>query len=126
MEQLAREYGSDYEGLISNWREIHAYYLDIVNSFLEKWAAEPVASGARDAGLIKIIANEVVVEVSDRETGKTFRRTLPMEYVETDNGIRLSGETMDGNPTHLAFLSEAGMLRMKDILGRGPDLPRCQ
>ncbi|HHW06458.1 MAG TPA: hypothetical protein GXX34_02825 [Clostridia bacterium] len=125
MEQLAQACGDNYEELIKNWLEIHAHYIQTVNSVLEQWAAGASPAGAAgDAGAI--YASEAVVEVVEAGTGRVLRRRLPMEYWETGNGIRLVGETVDGVATHLAFLSETGVLRMKDILGQGPDTPRCE
>ena len=42
--------------------------------------------------LKEIHAKQVTVEVRDEATGEVFRRTLPMEYYETANFLRLSGE----------------------------------
>ena len=126
MAQLAEEYGTDYEGLKAKWLEIHEIYLETVNSFLEQWAENQSAAGSREAEPQIISAQQAVLEITDRDTGIICRRILPLEYVETDNGIRLSGETIDGYPSHLAFLSDTGMNRMKDILGKGLDAPRCQ
>lgn len=75
--------------------------------------------------LDKIEADTVVVEVIDNNTGKIFRRNLPIKYVETDNGIRLSGETIDGNPSQIAFYSDSAMTKINELLGNGPDAPRC-
>ncbi|MGI6225421.1 MAG: hypothetical protein ACOYJ1_04115 [Peptococcales bacterium] len=117
MDKLVQDYATDYEGLIEKWLEFHEFYLENANAFLEQRAQGPV---------MQISANQVVIEVTDKDTGKTFRRTLPLEYFETDNGIKLSGDTLDGTPSHLAFLSETALLRMKDILGKGPDTHRCE
>ncbi|MBS3976690.1 MAG: hypothetical protein KGZ75_08230 [Syntrophomonadaceae bacterium] len=73
----------------------------------------------------RIEADSIVVEVTDKYTGKTFRRTLPVKYLETDNGLILYGETTEGRPTHISFLSNAAVCRMKDILGKGRDTHRC-
>ncbi len=73
----------------------------------------------------RIEADSVVVEVTDKNTGKIFRRSLPIKYLETDNGLVLYGETTEGRPTHIAFLSDAAVTRMNDILGKGPDAHRC-
>lgn len=73
----------------------------------------------------KIEADSVIVEVIDKHTGEMYRRTLPVIYLETDNGIILSGETMDGSPSQLNFLSEAALTKINELLGKGPDSPRC-
>ncbi len=118
MNKLSARYEGDYPELIKKWLELHTLYLENVNRFLEKWTGETPSN--------KITANSVVVEVTDKETGQVFRRTLPVDYLETDNGIRLLGDTLEGTPSHLAFLSETALLRMKDIMGKGPDEHRCQ
>lgn len=124
MDRLARQHEADYDELVSHWLDLHRFYIDYTNSRLEKWAQDSAAV-AREGGLNSITAQQVIIEVTDQETGRTFRRTLPLEYLETDNGIKLSGDTLAGTPTHLAFLSETAIARMKDILGQGPDTHRC-
>ena len=75
--------------------------------------------------LKEIHANQVTVEVQDEATGEVFRRTLPMEYYETANFIRLSGEDRKGKPSELFFLSDTGMRRLRDLTGKGPDKDPC-
>ena len=54
--------------------------------------------------LKEIHAKQVTVEVRDEATGEVFRRTLPMEYYETANFLRLSGEkTEKENPVSWFF-----------------------
>lgn len=73
----------------------------------------------------KIEADWIVVEVVDKNTGQLFRRTLPVNYLETANGIVLTGETIDGQPAYINFLSEDALAKINDMLGKGPDRPRC-
>ncbi|HWR09026.1 hypothetical protein [Sporomusa sp.] len=73
----------------------------------------------------KIEADFIIVEVTDKTTGKTFRRNLPVRYLENDNGIVLYGETMDAAPSQISLLSEAALAKLSGLLGRGPDQPRC-
>lgn len=73
----------------------------------------------------KIEADWIIVEVIDKNTGKTFRRNLPVGYLETDNGAILSGETIDGKPVEINFLSDAALGKINDLLGKGPDHARC-
>ncbi|HIV38336.1 MAG TPA: hypothetical protein H9913_00740 [Candidatus Blautia stercoripullorum] len=75
--------------------------------------------------LKEIHAKQVTVEVRDEATGEIFRRTLPMDYYETANFLRLSGEDGRGNPSELVFLSETGMRRLRDLTGKGPDKDPC-
>src|SRR5690606_29625224 len=74
MAQLAEEYGTDYEGLKAKWLEIHEIYLETVNSFLEQWAENQSAAGSREAEPQKISAHQVVLEITDRDTGIICRR----------------------------------------------------
>ena len=46
--------------------------------------------------VFEISAKEVTVEVVDEATGKVYRRTLPIDYYETANGLVLRGENLDG------------------------------
>lgn len=40
----------------------------------------------------KITADEIKVEVVDKDTGITYVRKLPINYLETSNFLRLSAE----------------------------------
>lgn len=72
-----------------------------------------------------IEADEIIVEIIDKHTGRKFRRTLPVRYYETANGVVLEGETPDGDPSRISFFSAAAMARLNDLFGKGPDAPRC-
>jgi len=74
----------------------------------------------------QIEADTVFVEVIDRSTGKKFRRKLPIQYLENGNGIILSGETMDGKPSQLHFLSALALSRIHELFGKGAEQPKCQ
>lgn len=73
----------------------------------------------------RIEADSIVVEVTDKHTGKVFRRNVPVAYLETDNGVILAGETLAGEPCEIALLSATALARMKDVFGKGPDGDRC-
>ena len=73
----------------------------------------------------EIQAHQIIVEVTDEKTGETFRRTLPAEYYETANFLRLRGEDMNGLPSELVFLSGTGMKRLQELTGKGPDTDPC-
>ena len=75
--------------------------------------------------LFEIIADQVTVEVTDKNTGKVFRRELPIDYFENANFLRLSGENLDGSLSQLVFYTPRGIQRVKDITGKGPDHDRC-
>ena len=73
----------------------------------------------------EITAHEVTVEVRDEKTGELIRRTLPIDYYENANFLKLSGENMDGSLAQLVCLAARGIERVKDITGKGPDHDRC-
>jgi len=75
--------------------------------------------------IFEISAKEVTVEVVDEATGKTYRRTLPIDYYENANGLILRGENLDGSVSQLIFYSARGMQRMQDLTGSGPDEDPC-
>lgn len=75
--------------------------------------------------LDKIEADWIAIEVIDKTTGKVFRRNLPVRYLETDNGVALLGETLEGQPAQIHFLSEAALAKINDLTGKGPDRARC-
>jgi hypothetical protein len=81
---------------------------------------------SEDLSIDHISAPNLVVEVLDAESGGLFRRYLELEFEENDNGIRLLGENMAGEPSRLVFLSEAALKKMRDIRGHGRDTPRCK
>lgn len=74
----------------------------------------------------KIEADWITIEVIDKTTGKKFRRDFPIRYLETDNGVVLFGETLEGKPSQINFLSASALARITELLGDGPDAPRCQ
>ena len=75
--------------------------------------------------IFEISAKEVTIEVVDEATGKTYRRTLPIDYYETANGLVLRGENLDGSISQIVFYSAWGMQRMQDLTGHGPDEDPC-
>ena len=75
--------------------------------------------------IFQISAKEVTIEVVDEATGKTYRRTLPIDYYETANGLVLRGENLDGSTSQLVFYTSRGMQRMQDLTGAGPDEDPC-
>lgn len=78
-----------------------------------------------DDKVFEISAQEVTVEVVDAASGKTYRRTLPIDYYETANALILRGENLDGSFSQLVFYSARGMQRMQDLTGKGPDADPC-
>jgi len=75
--------------------------------------------------LTEITAKTVTVEVTDEATGKVYRRTLPIDYYENANLLKLQGENMDGTISQLVFYSARGLERLRDLTGKGADEDDC-
>ena len=75
--------------------------------------------------IFEISAKEVTIVVFDEATGKTYRRTLPIDNYETANGLVLRGENLDGSISQLVFYTARGMQRIQDLTGKGPDEDPC-
>lgn len=75
--------------------------------------------------LSEIKAYEVKLTVTDESTGMIFERTLPLEYYENDNGIRLRGEDMYARPSEIVLLSGTAVGKIRDLTGGGPDVSPC-
>ncbi len=73
----------------------------------------------------EIRAAEVTVEVKDAVTGEVFRRTLPIDYYETANALRLIAEDAHGEPSELVFYTNFGLKKLRDLTGGGPDKDPC-
>ena len=80
----------------------------------------------KTGGVDKIEADWIAVEVTDKTTGEIFRRNLPVHYLETDNGVVLSGENLDGTAVQINFLSQNAFAKLNGLFGQGPDSPRCK
>ena len=78
-----------------------------------------------DRKITEIRASEVTVEVTDAATGQTFRRTLPIDYYETANCLRLVAEDANGESAQLVFYSGTGLGRLRDLTGGGPNSDPC-
>jgi hypothetical protein len=114
-----------YDKLISLWTDFQKIHFDAADSVLQKHS-ENFSSDDKASVIEKIEAQSVIVEIIDQKTGKLYRRNLPLKYTETDNGVILSGETSDGNPSDITFLSDKALERINDLTGKGPDTPRCR
>ena len=57
----------------------------------------------------RISAQQVTIEVTDEASGQVYRRTLPIDYLETANVLRLAAEDSSGRPAELVFFSSAGL-----------------
>lgn len=73
----------------------------------------------------KITADEIKIEIIDKDTGETYIRKLPVSYLETSNFLRLSAEDSHGKPSSLVFYTEQGVRSLRDMTGGGPDTHRC-
>lgn len=110
--------------LVSAWREFHTLHMEAAGSvFIEQ--VKKFGDADSFQSIEKIESPSVAVEVLDRETGMLFRRELPLNYLETENGIILSGENSNGAPSTIAFLSDTALHRINDLRGKGPDEHTC-
>ena len=75
--------------------------------------------------IFEITAKEVMIQVKDERTGEQYSRTLPIDYYENANVLKLSGENLDGSSSSIVFYSVRGMERLKDLTGKGVDHDPC-
>ena len=75
--------------------------------------------------IFEITAKEVTIQVKDERTGEQYSRTLPIDYYENANVLKLSGENLDGSSSSIVFYSVRGMERLKDLTGKGVDHYPC-
>ena len=75
--------------------------------------------------IFEITAKEVTIQVKDERTGEQDSRTLPIDYYENANVLKLSGENLDGSSSSIVFYSVRGMERLKDLTGKGVDHDPC-
>lgn len=75
--------------------------------------------------ITQITAREITVEVKDIATGQVFRRTLPIEYLETATFVRMFGEDLKGNPSELVLYTSFGTKKVQDLTGGGIDYDPC-
>ena len=75
--------------------------------------------------IFEITAKEVTIQVKDERTGEQYSRTLPIDYYENANVLKLSGENLDGSSSSIVFYSVRGMEKLKDLTGKGVDHDPC-
>ena len=75
--------------------------------------------------IFEITAKEGTIQVKDERTGEQYSRTLPIDYYENANVLKLSGENLDGSSSSIVFYSVRGMERLKDLTGKGVDHDPC-
>ena len=76
--------------------------------------------------LYEITADQVTIHVTDKKTGQTISRTLPISYRENAHFLRLSGEDMSGMHSEIVFISESGVGKLIDMTGGGADIDVCE
>lgn len=113
-----------YNELLDLWREFHEIYINKTDAVFQNFAGR-YSSAEQPAAIDKIEAESVIVEVRDMNTGIIFRREVPLDYHENDNGIILSGESVKGEPAEIAFLSGTAAKKITDLTGKGPDKPHA-
>ena len=75
--------------------------------------------------IFEITAKEVTIQVKDERKGEQYSRTLPIDYYENANVLKLSGENLDGSSSSIVFYSVRGMEKLKDLTGKGVDHDPC-
>ncbi|MBQ2959862.1 MAG: hypothetical protein IJE09_01395 [Oscillospiraceae bacterium] len=75
--------------------------------------------------IFEITADFVTVEVQDKNTGKVYRRELPIDYTENANFLRLRAEGYTGEMSELVFFTPRGIERLHDMMGGGADHDDC-
>ncbi len=73
-----------------------------------------------------ILAENIVVEVINKDSGNLYRRYLEIKYLENNNGLILEGEDLSGKDSKIVFMSESAILKIKDLQGMGLNKPRCK
>lgn len=104
--------------------ELHNFRQQLITQ-INQFFTEHLTGTAQPLPLDRISASQVTIEVIDEASGRIFRRQLPLDYFENDNGIRLRGETINGQETEIAFLSAKAMAKMHDLTGKGADTDHC-
>jgi hypothetical protein len=124
--KLADDHTQSYSELIGQWRILHSAYLEAVTINLQQWTDKYDLAAVGRYYSDQIEADLITAEIVDNNTGKLYRRQLPVKYFETGNGVVLSGETIEGNISEITFLSEAALAKLNDLFGKGPDAPHCK
>lgn len=124
--KLADDDTQNYSELIGLWRVLHRAYLEAVTIKLQQWADKYGPASVERYYSEQIEADLITAEIVDSNTGKLYRRQLPVKYFETGNGVVLSGETIEGNISEITFFSEAALGKLSALFGKGPDSPQCK
>ena len=102
----------------NNWLLMKDQILDVLNRATDTLFDNP--------DLDRINADFVTLHAVDRNSGQIIRRDLPLTLIENHNALRLIGETLDGTPSEIVFLSESASQKIVEITGHGQDKPRCK
>lgn len=70
-------------------------------------------------------ADTVTLEFRDSSSGRLYRRSLPLDYEENNNGVTLKGEDIHGKASSIAFLSNTAVEKIMALTGKGWENPRC-
>ncbi len=113
----------EFTKILKNWEEIHKRLLEAASEALHETLAKcaPPAEDEPVNNITLIEADDVVLQVQDKKTGKLFNRALGIHYHENNNGLLLTGETLEGRTTSIAFYSQAAINKINDLIGKGPD-----
>lgn len=101
-----------------HWLHMKAELLDVLDRAADTLFVPPKLDQVR--------ADIVTLYADDLSSGRTIRRTLPLTLIENHNALRLIGETLDGRPSELVFLSQAAAEKVVELTGHGQDKPRCK
>lgn len=113
---------TELKNLIRQWLESQEEDVNCLLPLL--WEAAGQVTGEIEAGLpplTSITAEEVELLVTDQVTGRPFHRTLPLDYLETSNGITLSGETYAAQPTQIVFFTDFALGKLLELQGEEGD-----
>lgn len=101
-----------------NWLTLKEELLEVLDRAADTLFNPPV--------LDHVEADAVTLHAVDLNSGQMIRRTLPLTLIENYNALRLIGETLDGQPSEIVFLSEAATQKVVELTGHGQDKPRCK
>jgi hypothetical protein len=141
MNEFSKNFSANYKNILDNliqqsgittpadWlklrQEIHTTVIETTNHVFDKLLSQSNTT-ITEQTFDCIQADTVRLEVTDKKTGIFCHRQLPMNYFENDNGVLLSGENIDGQPSQIAFLSDTALHKITDITGGGADKSHCR
>lgn len=120
---------ADLEKLIEERRvttplQLEALRQELIDR-LTLWFNQKIIGSDALPPIDQLNASSVIIEVQDAQNGCVYRRQVPLEFYENDNGIRLQGENLLGEPSEIAFLSAKALAKMHDLTGKGADSDHC-